>query len=235
LYPSLSSPDPLGDRAIAVTALSPTYPVREQEEARELACLIGIKHEIVESNELEIPGFAENPLDRCYHCKKELFQVVREVARQYDIKQIADGSNCDDLTDYRPGRKAAEECDVLSPLLDAQLCKNEIRKLSKEMNLPTADKPAFACLASRFPYGSHITAEKLKAIDIVENELRKLGFRQIRVRHHGDIARIEVDQDLIEKGTDKTVSKKIVQIAKKAGFKYVTLDLEGYRTGSMNI
>jgi uncharacterized protein len=224
----------LGDRAIAVTALSPTYPAHEQNDAAKIAKLLRIKHVIVESNELDIPGFAENPENRCYFCKRELFKVVRRIAAHYGIKKIADGSNADDLSDYRPGRKAVKESGTLSPLLDAGLTKSEIRSLSRKMKLPTADKPAFACLASRFPYGSKITEEKLNAIDAVETVLRKLGFTQIRVRHHGDVARIEILPAEMKKMLNATVSDKVVQAAKKAGFLYVSLDLEGYRTGSMN-
>lgn len=224
----------LGDRAIAVTALSPTYPAHEQNDAAKIAKLLRIKHVIVESNELDIPGFAENPKNRCYFCKRELFKAVQKIAAQYGIKKIADGSNADDLSDYRPGRKAVKESGTLSPLLDAGLTKAEIRSLSRKMKLPTADKPVFACLASRFPYGSKITEKKLKAIDAVETVLRKLGFSQIRVRHHGDIARIEILPAEMKNMLKPSVVTKVVQAAKKAGFLYVSLDLEGYRTGSMN-
>ena len=224
----------LGDRAIAVTALSPTYPVHEQEEAARLAGTLGVRQEIVQSNELEIPGFAGNPADRCYYCKRELFQIVRGVARRHGIEHVADGSNVDDDSDYRPGRKAAIESGVLSPLKDAGLGKSEIRRLSREMGLPTADKPAFACLASRFPYGTLITREKLVAVDLVEGELRRLGFRQVRVRHHGDIARIELEPDALSGALAPGMREQIVRAAKAAGFLYVALDLEGYRTGSMN-
>jgi pyridinium-3,5-biscarboxylic acid mononucleotide sulfurtransferase len=224
----------LGDRAIAVTALSPTYPAHEQNDAAKIAKLLHIKHVVVESNELDIPGFAENPKNRCYFCKRELFKVVRRVAARHGIMKIADGSNADDLSDYRPGRRAVKESGTLSPLLDAGLTKAEIRSLSRKMKLPTADKPAFACLASRFPYGSRITDAKLKAVDAVEAVLRKLGFSQIRVRHHGDVARIEILPAEMKKMLNPTIADKVVQAAKKAGFLYVSLDLEGYRTGSMN-
>ena len=224
----------LGDRALAVTALSPTYPQREQNEAKQIAAMLGILHEIVESNELEIPGFAENPVNRCYFCKSALFRIVREVALRHGIEKIADGTNADDMNDFRPGRQAAEEHGVLSPLLEVGMTKEEIRSLSAKMKLPTASKPAYACLASRFPYGSHITAEKLTAVDAVENDLRGMGFRQVRVRHHGDIARIEVGPDEIPQVLRDGVRERIVQAVKRAGFLYVSLDLEGYRTGSMN-
>lgn len=224
----------LGDRALAVTALSPTYPAHEQREATELAGRIGIGHEIIESNELEIDGFSENPVDRCYFCKKELFMLVREVAERHGLPEIADGTNADDLSDYRPGRRASKELRVLSPLLDAGLTKEDIRTFSRKMELPTAEKPAFACLASRFPYGSPITREKLESVDAVEQALRGMGFGQLRVRHHGEIARIELEPDAIGRVAEETVREQIVSVCKAAGFLYVTLDLQGYRTGSMN-
>lgn len=224
----------LGGRALAVTALSPTYPQHEQHEASELARALGIEHETVESNELEIPGFAENPANRCFFCKRELFETVQRVAAGHGIQHVADGSNADDVDDYRPGRRAAEEAGVLSPLLMAGLGKEEIRELSRRMNLPTAEKPAFACLASRFPYGSRITAVKLQAVEHVETKLRLLGFRQFRVRHHGETARIEVSVDEIGRLCDRDIRVQVVQSGKDAGFLYVAADLEGYRTGSMN-
>lgn len=224
----------LKDRAIAVTALSPLYPEREQKEAAKLASLLGIRHETFASNELNIPGFAENSAERCYYCKKELFTMLREIACRHGIKTIADGTNADDLNDYRPGRRAAEEFNVLSPLLEVGLGKQEIRNLSRQMGLPTADKPAFACLASRFPYGSRITKEKLKAVDMVEEKLRNLGFRQVRVRHHGEIVRIEVEPNEVGRMCEQEVREKVVQAVKEAGFLYVAVDLEGYRTGSLN-
>lgn len=224
----------LGDRALAVTALSPLYPEHEQQEARKLAEQIGIRHETVVSDELDVPGFADNPPNRCYLCKDELFTVVREVAAKHGITIVADGSNADDCNDHRPGRKAAEEHGVLSPLLDAGLGKTEIRELSRQMRLPTADKAAFACLASRFPYGDRITEEKLAAVGALESELRALGFHQFRVRHHGDMARIEVEPEEIERLCSREVRLRTAAAGKKAGFLYVTMDLEGYRTGSMN-
>lgn len=226
--------DVLGTRALAVTALSPTYPEREQKEAVRTAELIGIIHETVTSNELDVPGFADNPANRCYYCKGELFGIVRKTAGRRGIEAIADGTNADDVDDYRPGRQAAQECGVLSPLLDAGLTKADIRELSAEMNLPTAEKPALACLASRFPYGSPINEEKLRAVDAVENDLREMGFKQVRVRHHGDTARIEVEPRRIHSALDEETRRKIVRSAKAAGFTYVAVDLEGYRTGSMN-
>jgi uncharacterized protein len=224
----------LGPKAIAVTALSPTYPLQEQKEAVELAALLGIRHELVESNELEIPGFAENPVNRCYFCKSELFRIIRNIANRHSIKVIADGTNADDSKDYRPGRRAAKELGVVSPLLEAGMTKAEIRILSRRMKLPTAEKPAFACLASRFPYGTQITEKNLKAVDRVESALRKLGFNQLRVRHHGAVARIEVEPHAIIHLASEEIRNQVLAVAKKAGFAYVALDLEGYRTGSMN-
>jgi uncharacterized protein len=225
----------LGEHAIAVTAVSPTYPERERQEAVNLAAALKIRHMLIDSDELAIAHFADNPPDRCYYCKSELFRVLRDVANRNGIRYVADGTNTDDASDYRPGRKAAAERDIISPLLDANLNKEDIRALSRELKLPTADKPSFACLASRFPYGSRITVDGLKAVDIVESGMQQLGIRQVRVRHHGNMARIEVDHGDIARLAEPGLREKIVALAKQAGFLYVTLDLEGYRTGSMNL
>lgn len=224
----------LGDRALAVTALSPTYPAHEQSEAGALATRLGIVHVEMESNELDIPHFADNPVNRCFFCKKELFEVVAEVAARRGITAVADGTNADDVNDHRPGMRAAREAGVRSPLLEAGLSKDEIRQLSRRLKLPTADKPAFACLASRFPYGTRITEEKLKAVDRVEECLRGLGFKQVRVRHHGDIARIEVTPGELPRLCSPDVRPRVIAEAREAGFLYVAADLAGYRTGSMN-
>jgi uncharacterized protein len=225
----------LGERALAVTALSPTYPAREQRQAARIAARIGIRHVTVKTDELRIPGFADNPPDRCYFCKAELFAVLRRVARRHALRVVADGTTADDLADYRPGRRAARQQRVYSPLLEAGFTKAEIRALSRRMVLPTSEKPSFACLASRFPYGSRITAAKLKAVDRVESGLLAMGFRQVRVRHHGDVARIEVDAAEIAKLCAAGTRRRIAQLAKAAGFTYVAADLEGYRTGSLNL
>ncbi|GAW91020.1 ATP-dependent sacrificial sulfur transferase LarE [Calderihabitans maritimus] len=222
----------LGDKALAVTATSETYPQHELEEAKRLAGSLGVRHLIIRSEELEVPGFADNPPDRCYHCKKELFSKLKQVAEEQGLAYIIDGSNADDIHDYRPGMKAIRELGVRSPLREAGLTKEEIRELSRAMNLPTWNKPSFACLSSRFPYGDKITREKLRMVGEAENYLRQLGLEQLRVRHHGQIARIEVKPDafpLILKEAPNIVSK-----LKGLGYNYVTLDLEGYRTGSMN-
>ena len=224
----------LGSRAIAVTALSATYPAWEQKEALELARRIGIRHIEVSTHELDDPCFAQNPPDRCYYCKKELVHFVRAAADREGIHFIADGTTVDDLGDHRPGRRALAEGGAISPLLQAGLTKDEVRELSRQMGLPTADKPSLACLASRIPYGTAITADKLKAVDEVENVLWKLGFKQLRVRHHGEIARIEVPPDELAHLCDSVIRAQVLKVAKASGFKYVTADLQGYRTGSMN-
>jgi len=227
--------DVLGaDQVLALTATSPTYPQFEFEEACKLAQAFGVKQLVVESNELEIPGFAENDRLRCYHCKSELFSLCRDKARELGYRAILDGSNRDDLSDYRPGRKAAEELEVRSPLLEAGLTKAEVRSLSRELGLPTAEKQAFACLSSRFPYGTRITAERLEQVDRCETFLRHQGIRNYRVRYHDSIARIEVAAEEIERFFDPALRRAVVDEFKAAGFTYVALDLEGYRTGSMN-
>lgn len=226
--------DVLGDKAIAITAKSSTYPEREFKEAKELAEKIGAKHIVIVSEELDIKGYSENPTNRCYYCKKELFTKINEIARENNINKVLDGSNLDDVGDYRPGMTAAKELGVVSPLKLAELTKNDIRELSKRFNLPTWNKPSFACLSSRVPYGSKITASKLKMIEKSEQFLLDLGFRQVRVRHHGDIARIEVAAEEREKIFSIELMDKISEKLKSIGFKYVTFDLAGYRTGSMN-
>ena len=224
----------LGERAIAVTARSSTYPKREFDEAVRFAGSLGTRHIVIESEELDIPNFAGNPANRCYYCKHELFAKVKEAANREGIEHVADGSNLDDLLDYRPGQRAAKEYAVATPLKDAELTKEDIRLLSREMGLPTWDKPAFACLASRFPYGQTITKEKLKMVEDAEQFLLDMGFRQVRVRHHGELARIEVDP--VERGLFFEADRmdRVYDRLKTIGFIYVSLDLKGYRTGSMN-
>ncbi len=224
----------LGDRAVAVTALSSTYPEWEQKEAADLARHLGIRQVEITTHEIDDPCFSANPPDRCYYCKKELIHYVRAVADREGIQVIVDGSTVDDLNDIRPGRRAMAEGGVRSPLLEVGMSKAEVRELSRQMNLPTADKPSLACLASRVPYGSPITEEKLKAIDQVESVLWKMGFRQLRVRHHGEVARIEVDPTELTRLCESEVRSKVIKTAKAVGFKYVAADLQGYRTGSMN-
>jgi len=224
----------LGDRALAVTALSPTYPDWERIEAAELANNLGIRYVEILTHETDNPVFASNPPDRCYFCKKELVEQVARVAREHGLSVIADGTTVDDLGDHRPGRRAAMEAGVRSPLLEAGFSKADVRELSRRLGLATADKPSLACLASRIPYGTAITPEKLKAVDEVENALRVEGFRQLRVRHHGDVARIEVEASEIPRICEPVVRARISAAAKAAGFLYVTVDLDGYRTGSLN-
>lgn len=226
--------DTLGANAAAITATSPTYPENEFKEARSLAEFIGVRHIIVESNELEIPNFAENSEKRCYFCKSELFKIACGQAASMGFANVLDGSNADDLADFRPGKLAATELGVRSPLQEVGLTKDEIRLLSRDLGLPTWDKPSFACLSSRFPYGTRITQDRLDMINSAEELLRELGFRQLRVRYHGDTARIEIDTANIARFLDDGLRKEIVSGFKEIGFVYVTLDLQGYRTGSMN-
>jgi len=226
--------DVLGDRVRAVTAVSPTYPASEFREATELAEMIGAHPIVVTSNELEIPEFAANPRERCYFCKKELFQLCLQKAAELGLACVADGSNMDDLSDFRPGRRAALELGVRSPLLEAGLSKEEIRVLSRKLGLPTWDKQPCACLASRFPYGTEITAERLGRIERCEEFLREAGFRTFRVRFHHDTARIEVGREEIPRFLEGLLRASVTRFFKSQGFTYVALDLEGYRTGSMN-
>jgi uncharacterized protein len=226
--------DVLGNNVIAITAKSSTYPEREFKEAVKYIEDIGAKHIVIISEELEIEGFVKNPVNRCYFCKKELFSKIRKVADDNNINAVLDGSNVDDMSDFRPGTKAAMELKVISPLKDAGFTKDDIRAMSKKLGVPTWNKPAFACLSSRFPYGNEITVEKLSMVERAEQFLMDLGFRQIRVRHHEDIARIEVNTEERFKFFDIKIMDKVANELKNIGFKYVTLDLLGYRTGSMN-
>lgn len=226
--------DVLGERVCALTATSPTYPESEFHGAVDLAGSMGVRQIIVESNELEIAGFAANPKDRCYHCKKELFQLCARKGAELGYRYVADGSNTDDLGDYRPGRTAAAELAVRSPLVEAGLAKEEIRRLSRELGLPTWNKQPFACLASRFPYGTEISSERLKRVERCEEFLRQEGFAVYRVRFHDEMARIEVAEEEMPRLLEKGLRERVVNVFKDAGFVYVALDLQGYRTGSMN-
>lgn len=226
--------DVLGDNVLAVTAKSSTYPEREFKEAVEFVSQYSIPHKVIVSEELEVEGFAENPLNRCYLCKKELFDKIKKIATEEGYKFVAEGSNKDDLGDYRPGLQAINELGIVSPLKEAGLTKNDIRILSKKLGLKTWDKPSFACLSSRFPYGEKITVEKLQRVDKAEQYLIDLGFRQTRVRNHGDVARIEVEEENIEKFLDKQIREAVYTRFKELGYVHVALDLKGYRTGSMN-
>ena len=226
--------DVLGNKVLAVTANSTVYPSEEIEQAKALAHNLKARHEIIETRELRNPKFVSNPKDRCYWCKKELFAELTSIARENNLNYVLDGSNFDDLDDFRPGMEAARELGVRSPLQEAMLTKTDIRSMSKSMGLPTWDKPSFACLASRFPYGTEITKENLVKVDKAERLLRKLGLTQTRVRHHGTIARIEVPGEDIPQFSEEALRSQIVSYLKRLGYTYVTLDLEGYRTGSMN-
>ena len=224
----------LGDQVIAVTARSCSFPERELKEAADFCTKEGIRHFIFESEELGIEGFSENPLNRCYLCKNELFVKIWAIAREQGVSHVAEGSNIDDEGDYRPGFIAVQEQGVISPLRRAGLTKQEIREISKEMGLPTWDKQSFACLASRFPYGESITAERLSMIDKAEQLLLDLGFRQVRVRYHSDLARIETDESGFRLLESRELREKICHEFRQIGFTYVASDLLGYRTGSMN-
>jgi len=224
----------LGKNALALTAISPTYPPEELAAARAFARERGIKHEIFESNELELPGFADNPQDRCYHCKRELFAKCREIAVRHRIEVIADATNQDDLDDFRPGMRAGDELGVRRPLLEAGFTKDMIRRVSRAMGLATWDKPAAACLASRFPYGVRISEDRLERVAKAERAIRELGFSQVRVRYHDQVARIELEENEITRLLEPELRKQVHERVKAAGFTYVSLDLKGYRTGSMN-
>lgn len=226
--------DIIGDKVIAVTAKSASFPERELKEAAAFCEKEGIRHIVCESEELRIEGFSHNPVNRCYLCKSELFTKIWEIAKENGIENVAEASNLDDNGDYRPGLQAVKELGVLSPLRKVGMDKKTIRKLSKELELPTWDKQSFACLSSRFVYGEEITEGKLGMVDRAEQFLLDLGFHQVRVRIHDTIARIEVGQEEIEKLLQNGRAEEINGKLKEIGFSYVTLDLGGYRTGSMN-
>jgi len=224
--------DELGDKALAVTAVSPSLSAEELQSARRMAKKVGAPHLVIDSDELDNPDYAANPPERCYHCKHVLFDELLELAREKCLTHVVDGCNVDDLGDHRPGMRAARELGVRSPLMEAGLTKADIRTLSRKLGLPTWNKPSGACLASRIPYGTAITQERLKQVEDAERFVRSLGISQVRVRLHEDIARIEVDAEsmpvLLENRSP------IVEELRRLGFSYVTADLEGYRTGSMN-
>ncbi|MBN2804987.1 MAG: ATP-dependent sacrificial sulfur transferase LarE [Deltaproteobacteria bacterium] len=229
-----ASVEALGDKAIGVVGISETHSEREKKDAIEFSRKIGARLIFTKTNELEKESFYTNPVSRCYTCKETLFKNVIEVAKKEGCLYILDGSNADDTGDYRPGINAAKELDVLSPLLELGFTKNEIRLLSKSMGLPSWDKPAFACLASRVPYGSVITSEKLSRIENSENDLFNMGFKQLRVRDYEELCRVEFLENDIPVVLEKERREAIVKSLKNRGYKFVTLDLEGFRTGSMN-
>ena len=226
--------DTLGPKALAVTARSETYTEEEFAAACRIAEDIGIKHRVMETEELGIGGFADNPPRRCYYCKHELFSKLLDVAREQGLACVADGTNADDGGDFRPGMDAARELGIRSPLAEARLTKAAIRELSKELGLPTWDKPPVACLASRFPYGQKITKETLQMVAEAELALRDLGFSSVRVRHYGPLARIEVSPDELDRFGSAESRGQVVRKLKSIGYTYVTVDLQGYRSGSMN-
>lgn len=227
--------DVLGDRAVAVIAISESYPKREMEEALALANTIGVPVLTVQARELENESYASNPTNRCYYCKAELFSHLSRIASERGIKWVAYGANHDDLGDYRPGQQAAKEFGARAPLLEVGLTKAEIRHLSKQLGLSTWNKPALACLSSRFPYGTRITAELLARLDTAEDYLRHdLGFHQVRVRHHDTIARIEVDPAEMDRLLDSALRQAISEKLKSLGYTYVAVELSGYKSGSLN-
>ena len=224
----------LGNRALAVTGDSASYPTFQRELADRLTKQFGIPHEIVFTEEFEDGNYTSNPPNRCYYCKNELYTKLAELAQTRGFAIICDGSNADDVGDYRPGRKAAREIGVRSPLEECGLTKAEIRELSRRGGLPTWNEPASACLSSRVPYGQVVTIEKLSVVDKAEIALKELGFRQVRVRHHGEVARIEVAEEELPRALDSEMAGRMSAALKALGFRYVALDLEGYRTGSLN-
>ena len=223
----------LGDRAVAITADSPSYPERHRALAIRIATDFGLHHEIIHTGELERPEYRANPANRCYYCKHELYTHLSRIARTRGAV-VVDGNNADDRGDYRPGRQAAREFGVRSPLDEVNLTKDEIRELSKRAGLPTWDEPASACLSSRIPYHTEVTDEKLRTIERAEQALRTLGFRVFRVRHHDELARIEIARNEMPRALEPEVAAAIVRELKAAGYKYVSLDLQGYRMGSLN-
>ena len=224
----------LGNRALSVTALSPSFPAHDREQVEALVRQAGLRHEFFETHEVENPQYAANNADRCYFCKDELFTALDRLAREREFSAVAYGLNADDTRDFRPGHRAAAEHRVLAPLLAANLAKAEIRELSRRAGLATWDRPASACLASRIPYGSEVTPEKLAQIERGEAILREMGFRQFRVRHHGEIVRIEIAPEELERALRLEITQALAQRFREVGFLYVTLDLDGYRQGSLN-
>ncbi len=222
----------LGDKAVGLTAVSASLPAREREAAIRVAQAIGARHELVESNEIHNPAYASNPSDRCFHCKSELYTITERRVRELGFAHVANGTNLDDLGDYRPGLEAAKQAGVRSPLLEAGLRKDEVRELARAIDLDVWDKPAAACLSSRIPYGIAVTPERLQQIESLEDALHALGLRQVRVRYHDALARIEVASDELERAFAQREA--ITRAGKAAGFTFVTLDLAGYRVGSLN-
>jgi pyridinium-3,5-biscarboxylic acid mononucleotide sulfurtransferase len=224
----------LGERAIALTASSATAPPGEVEAAKEFANSLGCRHIVLDSNEMANPLFAQNPVNRCFFCKDELYRICRAEADKLGIRIIVDGTNLDDLNDHRPGLQAANQWGVRHPLVEAEMTKADIRRYSRELDLPTWDKPSSPCLSSRFPYGTEINFERLKKVADCEVFMKELRFREFRVRYHGDLARIEVAQSEIDRLFEKAIRDAVVKRFKEIGFSYVTIDLQGFRSGSLN-
>jgi pyridinium-3,5-biscarboxylic acid mononucleotide sulfurtransferase len=224
----------IGDRVLALTTTSPTMPDADRQSAIDMARLIGARHVLIESNELEVEGYAQNPLNRCYLCKSNLFTVCEAKARELGIAEIVDGVNLDDLHDYRPGIQAAEQRRVRHPLVEAEMTKAEIREASRALGLPTWDRPASPCLSSRFPYGTTITLEGLQKVERGETLLHAMGFRVARVRYHGDVARLEVETSELARLLEAATREVIDREFKKIGFRFVAVDLKGFRSGSLN-
>jgi uncharacterized protein len=233
-YLALAAHRALGPKALAVTAVSPSYPASHRRVAEDVVRRFGLAHRFVDTREMESADYRANRPDRCYHCKSELFEVLARVRDGLGLGAVAYGVNTDDRGDFRPGHRAAEERGVLSPFLDVGLSKAEIRALSRAAGLPTADLPASACLASRLPYGTEVTRERLSQVEEGEERLRALGFRQVRLRHHGSLARVEVEPAELPRALDPAMAARIVAALKPLGFRFVALDLEGYRTGALN-
>jgi uncharacterized protein len=225
----------LGDRALAITAVSPSLPPGEARDAQQVAAMLGIRHRTVRTREAENPSYLANGTDRCYHCKTELYDVLARVAEERDFPVVVSGANVDDLGDVRPGLRAAAEHRVRHPLIEAGMTKDEVRRAARELGVPTWDKPASACLSSRIAHGVTITVDELSKVGRAERVLKELGFRQCRVRvHGGDLVRIEVERDEVARLADPSTRERIVSALTSLGYRYVTLDLEGFRSGSMN-
>ncbi|HEV8549639.1 MAG TPA: ATP-dependent sacrificial sulfur transferase LarE [Polyangiaceae bacterium] len=224
----------LGERAVALTAVSPSLPASERADADRLAKTLGARHVFVDSHEIERPGYVKNGPDRCFHCKSELYDIARDKAAEFGLTAIANGTNTDDLGDYRPGLEAARNAGVKSPLVDAGFDKNDVRAAAQLLGIKAWNKPAAACLSSRIPYGTSVTQERLAQIGALEAELKELGLRQVRVRWHDAIARIEIGLDELPRLLESGVRERAVEAGKRHGFRYVTLDLGGYRQGSHN-
>ncbi len=233
-YLAYAAHQALGERSLAVTAESPSYPRSHRRMAEDVVRCFGFPHRFVETHEMESSDYVRNSSDRCYFCKSELFDVLEDLRQELHYEAVAYGINTDDTRDFRPGHRAAAEHRILSPLLEVELSKQEIRELSRAAGLPTADLPASACLSSRIPYGMEVTPEKLRQIDRAEEALRELGYRQVRVRHHGDLARIELAPEELPRALHPKEIQRMSRALHEIGFRWVSLDLDGYRTGSLN-